>query len=331
MLSQRDQAAVEAVTSVIAVRPPGTWRYNVEALHPTCRATSVAVMVPDANVAFAAVTLMASNAGGRPPIRPRARLAAKAMRVHSRRSSTSNCPRAAKMWRISRPVALVVSMFSCSDRRPMPRACKVSTKLAHGSRQTIEPGDDQHITVAGERQGGGKLRPVCSGAAHQFLEHSLAPSGMEGVDLTVSGLQIGRDPRIADQDRKFSQNSSYPRAIETRVSGLSSGTLSQSDRPFTEHPAKVANAARVLNVAGGNWWRLSVLSGGPGPWRARLSNLLLVGAGWFERVKSSRWFCSEAGPLRSRGCQRCASTPADNSQTQTPCDYQDGSGGCMSQ
>ena len=88
----------------MAVRPPGKWRYNVEALHPTCRATSAAVMVPDASIAFAAVTFRALSAGGRPPIRPRARLAASAVLVRSRRSSTSNCPRAAKMWRISRPV-----------------------------------------------------------------------------------------------------------------------------------------------------------------------------------------------------------------------------------
>ena len=63
-----------------------------------------------ASIAFAALTLMASNAGGRPPTRPRARLAASAVRVRSRKSSTSNCPRAAKIWRISRPVALVVSI-----------------------------------------------------------------------------------------------------------------------------------------------------------------------------------------------------------------------------
>ena len=68
----------------MAVRPPGTWRYNVEALHPTCRAISAAVMVPDASIAFAAMILMASNAGGRPPRRPRARLAARAVRyVHA--------------------------------------------------------------------------------------------------------------------------------------------------------------------------------------------------------------------------------------------------------
>ena len=202
-----------AVTSVIAVRPPGTWRYSVEALHPICRATSEAVMVPDASIAFAAVTLMASNAGGRPPIRPRARLAARAVRVRSRRSSTSNCPRAAKMWRISRPVALVVSMFSCSDRRP-DAACRQGVhggqKLAHGSRQSVKPGDDQHITLAGELQCGGKLWAIGAGAAHRFLEHPLAPGSIEGVDLSISGLQIGRDAGIADQHRKSPKSRHTP-------------------------------------------------------------------------------------------------------------------------
>ena len=163
-------------------------------------------MVPDASIAFAARTLMASNAGGRPPTRPRARLAAKAIRVRSRRSSTSNCPRAAKMWRISRPVALVVSMFSCSERRPMPRAAKVSTvdrswridRARRSSRATT-----RYISLAGEFQGGGKLRPVCSGAAHRFLEHPFAPGSMEGIDLTIRGLQIGRDAGIADQHRSL--------------------------------------------------------------------------------------------------------------------------------
>jgi len=103
---QCHQAAAGIPLSATAVRPPGTWRYSVEGLHPTCRATSAAVMVPDASIAFAALTWMAFNAGGRPPTRPRARLAASAVRVRSRRSSTSNCPRAAKMWRINRPVAL---------------------------------------------------------------------------------------------------------------------------------------------------------------------------------------------------------------------------------
>ena len=68
-------------------------------------------------------------------------------------------------------------------------------KLAHGSRQTIEPVDDQDIPLAGEFQGGGKLRTIGTGAAHRFLEHPLAPGGIEGVDLPIRSLQIGRDPR----------------------------------------------------------------------------------------------------------------------------------------
>ena len=49
-------------------------------------------MVPDASIAFAALTLMASKAGGRPPIRPRVRLAARAVRVRSRRSPPRIAP-----------------------------------------------------------------------------------------------------------------------------------------------------------------------------------------------------------------------------------------------
>jgi hypothetical protein len=104
------------------------------------------------------------------------------------------------MWRISRPVSLVVLMFSCSDRRPMSRACGVhgGQKLAQGSRQTVEPDDDQHITPRGAKaQGGGTLRAIRSGAAHRFLEHPLAPGRMNGVDLAVGGLQIGPFERPA--------------------------------------------------------------------------------------------------------------------------------------
>ncbi len=66
-------------------------------------------------------------------------------------------------------------------------------KLAHGSRQSVEPSDDQHITLAGKLQGGGKLRAIGMGAAHRLLEHPFAAGSMESVDLTVSGLEIGRD------------------------------------------------------------------------------------------------------------------------------------------
>jgi hypothetical protein len=66
-------------------------------------------------------------------------------------------------------------------------------KLAQGPRQTVEPGDDQHISVAGKFQGGDKLWTIRSDAAYRFLEHPLAPRSIECVDLTISGLQTGRD------------------------------------------------------------------------------------------------------------------------------------------
>jgi hypothetical protein len=39
-------------------RPPGTWQYNVEELNPASRATSEAVMVPDASIALAVLTFV---------------------------------------------------------------------------------------------------------------------------------------------------------------------------------------------------------------------------------------------------------------------------------
>ena len=75
-------------------------------------------------------------------------------------------------------------------------------KLAHRSRQSIQSGDDQHVSFADEVEPGGKLWAIGTGAAHRFLEHPLAPGRMERVDLTVRGLQIGRDAGIADQHQK---------------------------------------------------------------------------------------------------------------------------------
>ena len=74
------------------------------------------------------------------------------------------------MWRTSRPVALVVSMFSWSERRLIPQGVHGGQQLVHGSQQTVEPGDNQDIAIAG----GGKLRAVCSGAAHGLLKNPLA-------------------------------------------------------------------------------------------------------------------------------------------------------------
>ncbi len=168
--------------------------------------------------------------GGRPPTRPRTRLAAQCGScVRSRRSSTSNCPSAAKIQEINRPVALVVSMFSCSERRPMPRACNVSTVVRSwrmDRARRSEPGDDQDIAIAGELQGGGKFAHGPHGCRSSDPE-LLAPGGMEGVDLPIGSLQIECETckRIADQHQSLPRSRPTPRAIETRVSGLSSGML----------------------------------------------------------------------------------------------------------
>jgi hypothetical protein len=170
---------------------------------------------------------MAFNAGGRPPIRPRARLAASAVRVRSRRSSTSNCPRAAKMWRISRPVALVVSMFSCSDRRPMPRAVEASPPWSKAG-AGIAP-----VGRAGQRPAHhprGRTPRRRQAVGDPFGCRSSVPRTPVRT-RQHEGRRSGRR-WFADRSRRehspptseVSQNSSYPRAIGTRVSGLSSGT-----------------------------------------------------------------------------------------------------------
>ena len=116
-------------------------------------------MVPDASIAFAAVTLTASNAEGRPPMRPRAQPAATAVRGARAEAPPQTAEECRRCGGSNRPVALVVSMASCIGLRPMPRVAKVSTVLRSRrmDRQTV--GNDQHIAVA-SFQGGSKLAGV---------------------------------------------------------------------------------------------------------------------------------------------------------------------------
>ncbi len=60
------------------------------------------------------------SSGGRPPCRPRARAAANPAWARSWMSSRSNSARAPNTWKIKRPPADVVSMFSVSERNPTP-------------------------------------------------------------------------------------------------------------------------------------------------------------------------------------------------------------------
>jgi hypothetical protein len=71
----------------------------------------------------------------------------------------------------------------------------------------VEPGDDQHITLAGKVRRQAADDPL--GADHRFFEHAVALGSMEN-ELTVRGLQIGRDASISQPTSKVSQNQSYP-------------------------------------------------------------------------------------------------------------------------
>jgi hypothetical protein len=53
---------------------------------------------------------------------------------------------------------------------------------------SIEPGDDQHSTIAGERPGGGKLRAIGMSAAHRFREHPLAAVSIKSLLNREGGL-----------------------------------------------------------------------------------------------------------------------------------------------
>jgi hypothetical protein len=67
------------------------------------------------------------NAFGLPPFRPLALAASRPAIVRSRMMLRSNSAKAPKMWKISRPPAVVVSIASVRDRNPHSRLCSSST------------------------------------------------------------------------------------------------------------------------------------------------------------------------------------------------------------
>ena len=157
-----------ALTSVIAVRPPGTWRYSVEALHPICRAISEAVMVPDASIAFAALTLMASRATADTATGAAGRQGGSGTFT---KKLDLELPKGGEDVE-DQPPGRAGGVDVLVQRSQADATCRQRVhggqKLAHGSRQTIEPGDDQHIPLASEFQGCcRKLWAIRAGAAHR--------------------------------------------------------------------------------------------------------------------------------------------------------------------
>jgi len=72
---------------------------------------------------------------GRPPVRPRARAAARPSRVPATMISRMNSARAAKTWNTSRPPEVVVSRFSCSEVNPTSRRRRSPTVVMRSCRE----------------------------------------------------------------------------------------------------------------------------------------------------------------------------------------------------
>jgi hypothetical protein len=101
---------------------------------------------------------------------------------------------------------------------------------------------------------------------------------IDSSNTSIGGLQIGGGRVRIRPPSEVSQKSSYPRAIGTRASELNSGTLSRSDRPM-RRVSLMWPGQLVASVGPVRWpWTLD----------ARLSNPLLVGAGWRSLRRSGR-------------------------------------------
>ena len=96
--------------------------FKVTLVTPKCSETSDFVTEESCNIAAAFLMSDALSFGLRPPLRPRARAAANPALVRSRIRLCSNSASAPKMWKMSFPPVLVVSMLSVSERNPTDRS-----------------------------------------------------------------------------------------------------------------------------------------------------------------------------------------------------------------
>ena len=129
---------------------------------PTLSARAIsATGVPSLCISLAALSFAGVIVVGHPPSRPRSRAACSPAKVRSRVRSRSNSASAAKTWKISRPAEVVVSIDSCNDRNPTPRASSSWTvsircrndRPSRSSRQTtrVSPGRSASRRDAGRR------------------------------------------------------------------------------------------------------------------------------------------------------------------------------------
>ena len=105
---------------------------------------------------------------------------------------------AAKIWKTSRPVGVVVSMSCLSTTRSMPRSRRSSTSshhVLHAAHGPAHPGDHEDVTRAevGERLI--QLGPRGVLAADAVVDEQLVDAvSVQLVDLAVVALALGATP-----------------------------------------------------------------------------------------------------------------------------------------
>lgn len=78
---------------------------------------------------------------------------------------------------------------------------KQAHELVGCAAKPVETPDDQGVAAAQVGEGGGKARPVGTGAGGAVLKSAVAPRTGKGIKLEVEPLVLGGHPGIADQQR----------------------------------------------------------------------------------------------------------------------------------
>src|ERR1700757_2131446 len=126
--------------------------------------------------------------GWRPPVRPRARAAARPSRVPSTISSRWNSSIAPRTWKTRRPCGVVVSICCFRTTRPTPRFAQLVGEREEVLQRRHRAGqarDDEHIALAQVRQGLIELGALGELAGHRIGEDLVASVGGQLIDLAV--------------------------------------------------------------------------------------------------------------------------------------------------
>ena len=177
-------------------------------------------MVPDASIAFAALTLIASSAGrtttsattGSSSNQPGAGALDNDLALHGTQCAedVEHEPSARRrrvdalgdrLERDATPVQIV------SDVDQMPQAaCK-----------SIETPNHQHVVLADLFEYLGKLRPIGPCTRSRLDKHLVAPGSTEGIELQGMVLLIGTDPRIPQQHDVLPKLNDDPNKSEASI------------------------------------------------------------------------------------------------------------------